>query len=338
VSCSPRCLINSSSRARQNSRINCLHTNKACIRSLDAPGALDERLTGYPIRAICSGDLEDMKKIALGLATATLTLMAGNAFADGLPTRYAPAACCAFSWTGFYVGVNAGGAWGDGESNSPLRNLGGGQEYIPSVVADINAQAHRSFDPSAFTGGVGLGYNIQHGSLVFGVVADFNSIRLKESKTVVANFTGFGPPVTYSDQVAANWLITTRAKLGIAAGQLLFYGTGGAAFTDLKYRHQFIEGAFAGTSNGTESAKLSETKTGWTVGGGVDYALSRNWTIGAEYLFADFGKVSSVGNRVIFPGGPGTSVFDHSAELTTNIVRANLTYKFGGDCCAAPLK
>jgi outer membrane immunogenic protein len=267
------------------------------------------------------------------LAAATVAALTGIAGVANAADIYAPAAVgykdvvvVAPIWAGFYVGANLGGAWSNSHAYSPLYNTGAGQQYIPSVVTDINAQANRNLDTSEFTGGGQIGYNIQRGNFVAGAVVDFDSFALSKSQSTVTNFTGFAPPVTYSDSISTSWLLTARAKLGYAADQYLIYVTGGAAFTNLKYQHGFIEGVFPGTSLGTENSTVSATQSGWTVGAGIEYALSHNWSLGAEYLYVDFGKVAQRGSPVIFPGGPGSSFFDHSADLTANIVRATINY------------
>ena len=109
---------------------------------------------------------------------------------------------------------------------------------------------------------------------------------------------------------------------------VLIYGTGGVAVTDLHYRHQFTEGVFPGTSSGTETATASSDKVGFAAGGGVAWALSNNWSVKAEYLHVDFGTISTAPTAVVFPGGPGGSIFNHSADLKADIVRVGADYKF----------
>src|SRR5437667_3352 len=108
-----------------------------------------------------------MKKIALGLATATLALMAGDASADGLPTRYAPAACCAFSWTGFYIGANAGWARVEADTSGALNPLE--PTTTAAQKADVARALTHDFNDSSFIGGVQGGYNWQTGAIVLGL-------------------------------------------------------------------------------------------------------------------------------------------------------------------------
>lgn len=272
----------------------------------------------------------------------SLALLAAAAFvslaaAADLPARApvytkAPAALVAADpWTGFYIGGNVGGAWGRFTTDSPIANSGAGTTYIATVITDINAQRARSFSPSAFTGGVQAGYNAQFGNVVVGVETDINSFRLTGNSVVVAAFTGFPGPgalPTYTDSVSTSWLFTGRGRVGLASNNTLFYVTGGVAVTNLSYTHTFAEGTFAGSAGGTETSTASATKTGWTVGGGLEYAWARNWSVKGEYLYLDFGSVTSTA-PVIFPGPVvGGSVFTHTAKLTASVARLGINYKF----------
>jgi len=99
---------------------------------------------------------------------------------------------------------------------------------------------------------------------------------------------------------------------------------GGLALSDVKHRFEFSD-TFA---SATESASASTT-VGWTVGGGIELMMCRNWTMKAEYLYVDFGKdsasgvvVNTVAPQISFP------TLAHEADLTTQIARAGINYKF----------
>ena len=146
----------------------------------------------------------------------------------------------------------------------------------------------RANSPEAFE----AGYNWQPSNFLFGLEGDIKSFHLHGS-------ANFGPVVyhggagtfTLISNASTDWLATARGRLGYAAGTWLFYATGGFAFTDLHGNFSFAETAFGGS----EAASLSSSKTGYTVGGGVEASLSRQWSVKAEYLFVDFGKVSAFG-------------------------------------------
>ena len=238
----------------------------------------------------------------------------------GLIQFKAPPALAAppvYSWTGAYVGLNAGGGWGKLDTTSswsPIINANGPQ---------YTAMASPSFDSSFFTGGGQVGYNYQIGAIVLGVEADFEAFRVRGSfgPTTYVVATG-GATETVSSSFSTNWLFTGRGRIGFVNGPWLFYGTGGVAVT--KYSYQ----AFSGDSIGeTEFSNLSTTKTGYAAGGGVEYAWSPNWMIRAEYLHVGFSgaSVSTVCTCIIVPG----TVFTHSlSRLDADIGRVAVSYKF----------
>ena len=104
-------------------------------------------------------------------------------------------------------------------------------------------------------------------------------------------------------------------RLSIAA-------TGGLAVTELKYNNTFTDTFAAASENGS----VSKTKAGWVVGGGVEYGITRNWSVKAEYLYMDFGSVSSTG--VVSTNIAQTATLGHFADLKANIMRAGINYRF----------
>jgi outer membrane immunogenic protein len=124
-----------------------------------------------------------------------------------------------------------------------------------------------------------------------------------------------------------DWLFTSRGRLGWAATpRLLLYATGGLAVTNLKVGNSFVTSNNpANTSTGASSQ--SETRAGWTVGAGTEWAFYHNWTLKAEYLYVNFRSISTtafVNSNFATP-----DVFTTSADLKANIVRVGLNYKFG---------
>jgi outer membrane immunogenic protein len=103
------------------------------------------------------------------------------------------------------------------------------------------------------------------------------------------------------------WIGTLRPRAGVAADNFLLYGTGGIAYS---------------TGDDTRFTTSAQPRAGWTVGGGVEYAPAKQWSLGLEYLYADFGKAQSRTNFST-PGSPNE---DHS-----QILRGRLNYRFGWD-------
>ena len=270
-------------------------------------------------------------RITLALALAG-TLVSMPVLADGMPANYYAAApvVAPFSWTGIYFGVNAGYADASSSSSSKMVCADGVScGFIsPNDLNIIGNTGTGSFSSGAFVGGVQAGYNVQSGTLVVGVETDFNAFSLDMSRTgsgVAASFGG--DPFSTATKVTADWLYTARLRAGfVPVSNLLVYVTGGLAVTDLHVTNSFtdtLSPVYAGTSS------RSSVKPGWTIGGGVEWALGNNWTVKGEYLYVDFGSVKTT--TLINSCGAACPPFNDyttRADLNANIVRAGLNYKF----------
>jgi len=227
-----------------------------------------------------------MKRLILaGFAALAVATAAVSAQAADMPRRHtmptkAPAYSPPYSWTGFYVGINGGGAWGRSDWSNAIGSAG----------ADLSG---------GLIGGT-IGYNYQMGQAVFGLEGDLDWSNLRGSVSSAVCPTG-------SCETRNSWLGTARGRIGYAFGRFLPYVTGGAAFGDIK-----------ATPAGLGST--TTTKTGWTLGGGAEFAIAGPWSAKVEYLYVDLGKGScDVGAGCI----AGTDV-----NLTSNVVRAGLNYRF----------
>src|ERR1043165_6809720 len=281
-----------------------------------------------------------------------LALLAGPAIAADLPMKAPVAAAVAapaWNWTGFYIGAHGGGTWGRAEiTHSAIPALAG--EAFPEDAAAVTAASSPLLNPNGYVAGGHAGFNYQTRSFVWGIEGDFSYFRLRASSAGTFPFPStlaggiIGPPtLTFntSTEISTDWLLTVRPRLGFAAGNALFYTTGGLAVTNEKVNQ--VTGVLNGA---TFTSSISETRLGWTVGGGIEYMLSPNWTIRAEYLHLDFGTASGPGVNNVPAGvlgnlpctagqavitGPGTYTgCSISSRLTAELVRAGITYKFGG--------
>jgi len=247
-----------------------------------------------------------MKRFALVLAASALA--AGSAFAADLPAKApvykAPVAAPIFSWTGFYIGVNAGYSWG--RQDNSLQATGGGIISGNSNSDKING----------FIGGGQIGYNWQINQFVLGIEADLQASGQKGDGTFFVPGTAVilvVPPTnfTYTDKL--DWFGTVRGRLGFAMDRWLPYVTGGWAFG---------RGTVSGSSTGAIVSTFSGSKNynGWTLGGGLEYAFDRNWSVKAEYLYFDFGTGPTVAVT------PAVNVV--SGKMTDNIARLGVNYRF----------
>jgi len=159
-----------------------------------------------------------------------------------------------FSWTGFYVGLNGGYAWGDADVSNTFGSFTTGTQ------------------DGWLIGGT-LGYNLQTGNWVWGLEGDFDYALIKGNTSNTLS-CGVG-----SCTVEDTWFATLRGRIGYAFGRWLPYFTGGGAFAGLKVT----------PAGGTDS---TDTTTGWTLGAGIEYAFLGAWSAKLEYLYADLGKAT----------------------------------------------
>ena len=278
-----------------------------------------------------------LKTFAAALAATTI---AGSAFAADLPSRKVAPAYIApapiMTWTGLYIGLNAGYGWSDNARfNHGLTNVTGTAGLIYGVPANQALGSALGTGSGAssggFTGGGQVGFNYQMGSLVTGLEADIEYFR-RSARIAGAGIDTTGNTLMVSNNVSASYLATVRGRLGFALDRALLYVTGGLAMSDLKYTSTMF--TTLGTGFGT--FQTSGTKLGWTVGAGVEYALTNNWTIKGEYLYTQFSGASGIG--LLGPNAGGFSNFYVSSvgKQSNHIVRAGLNYKFGW-ASAAPV-
>jgi outer membrane immunogenic protein len=282
-----------------------------------------------------------MKRFWLGTA-AVAGLLSGPAIAADMPVKARAAAAPADPWSGFYIGLNAGGAWGRSDATTAVDcspNNVPPAYLCAATFAQANGPAvdnagSGTLKASGFTGGGQLGYNLRAGSnVVFGFETDFDAFTLTGSRKVgglyPVNAPGpsAGQAFTVGSSFDTDWLFTLRGRLGfLATPDWLIYATGGLAVTNLQVTNSFTDATNAGAS---ESASTTTNKVGWTVGGGVQWALSRNWSVKAEYLYLNFGGVTANGIITNASAGAGYAQgISTSANLTTQVARGGINYKF----------
>jgi outer membrane immunogenic protein len=272
--------------------------------------------------------------ISLFAATAFILGTSGSAFAADMPVKAPPPAPPPFlvaTWTGFYVGLNAGGNWGTSNRSTEVVTPGNffDSTCFPPISScfvntiDVQNAGAQKTDTRGFVGGGQVGYNWQTDNIVLGIETDFEYFRSAgTSSKTVAVVSGSPGTVTVTSSISTDWLYTLRPRLGWAVNNWLFYATGGLAVSNLKPSWTYSDSHFGTSAAGS----FSNTKTGWTVGGGVEAMLPNRWVVGVEYLFVKFNNVSST--VPIFIAGPPPQNFSHSADLETNIVRARLSKLF----------
>ena len=239
-----------------------------------------------------------MRKSEFGfVGFAALTALIGSsALAADMAVKApmtAPAQSAASNWTGCYIGMEGGGAFGHTT-----------QTQVDSPV--LSGVTIASGGIGGGLVGASAGCNYQTGTWVLGIEDDFSWTNYRESHNAE-------PPFITSDvlTVSSHWLDTLRGRVGYAAGNTLWYVTAGAAFADVETG--IVAPVFGAAATATHNV------AGWTVGGGVEWApFGPHWSVKAEYLFVGYPTTA-----FILLGGGGASV-----ELNENIIRAGLNYRF----------
>jgi len=224
-----------------------------------------------------------MKKLLLAsvgvLALGVASASAADIARRRAPPPPAPVVTPVYNWTGFYVGINGGGGFG----RSSLSNTRG------TTAFNVDG---------GLVGGT-LGYNYQINRLVLGLEGDIDWADINGNTS-----NGICTGITCSTK--NDWLATVRGRVGYAFDRFMPYVTGGAAFGDVKTSMT----GFSGQTN---------TQTGWTAGGGLEFAINGPWTAKVEYLYVDLGGDTCPAANC----GLSTNTNFH-----TNIVRAGLNYRF----------
>lgn len=207
-----------------------------------------------------------------------------------------------------------------------------GAGLMPNAAAVSTAYSGSS-SSSGLTGGAEAGYNWQTGAAVYGVELDLESLpRASTQRAGVfplagvnlgAPFFPAGTTFTGSTTVGVDWLFTARGRLGWAFDNVLVYGTGGLAETRLN-----TSSSYADSNGGLGSWNSVAAKTGWVAGAGVEYALSQGWSVKAEYLYVNFGAVTAPGTIIGPAVGGYANALSTSNDLTVQIARAGVNYKF----------
>ena len=228
---------------------------------------------------------------------------------------------------GFYVGATVGGA--SIHSNPSTTTVFSPTGYFSSSSPTaINLIGQQAITANGFTGGVQVGYNFQFSHFVFGLEGDYSSLNLSGSKSGTNFYPCCAPTnFTVNQNVTTSGLFDYRARLGIANGHYLAYVTGGVASATVNYTAVFTD-TFA---TAKENGGYNSTRSGSVFGFGAEDKINPRVSIKGEYLFANFGSVTTTSTNltaftppIAFP----TNVFTHSANLSASLVRLGVNIHF----------
>jgi len=219
-----------------------------------------------------------------------------NAADMSRPVYKAPMVAPAFSWTGLYVGAVAGYAWGEADiAHNGILGLAG--------LSTMRTK------PDGWLAGGTVGYNYQQGNLVLGTEGEFYWSNLDGSATTSLPLGGGTFVGTYSN----NWTGTLSTRLGVAFDTILVYSKAGVAWANNDYTLGIVAPA--------ASVSMSETETGWLVGGGVEWAFARNWSAKIEGTYMNFGSKSREFPTPVVPAPV-------SIDANVSTVKFGVNYRF----------
>jgi outer membrane immunogenic protein len=234
-----------------------------------------------------------------GVALAAVSVATTGAWAADLPVAspaYKAPVIAPFTWDGLYIGAHGGYGWGTDTSSFPGFGVAS------------------SLSPKGGFGGGQIGYNTSFtNNWLLGYELDLSGGNIQAS----------GPswlPTAFSATSKTDYFGTMRARVGYGFDHWLLYATGGAAWA----HNTFDETAIG---SGAVAFGRNQFYLGWTGGAGVEYALDRNWSVKAEYLYAALGKERDT----VFTLG------ERSTELNLNLISLGVNYRFDGSAGATPV-
>jgi outer membrane immunogenic protein len=240
-----------------------------------------------------------------------------------------------WNWTGFYVGVDAG--YVSSRSFSSTQAAVSATPYLLATpvpngtLATFNTSAVDTLNARGTEGGVHAGYNWQLKPFTVGVEIDYGAFRTRGVRDAVFLLPATTAPVAplavaqLHHETNTDWLFTVRPRVGWVYSVLYGYITGGAAFTNINASTVYSDNSNVGLPNGFVAT--SQSKAGWTIGGGLEVAIAPRWTLRAEYLRVEFSGANGVG-RITDPLRNTFNSIALSADHKSDIVRVGVSHKF----------
>lgn len=243
-----------------------------------------------------------MQKLLLGSAAFAVLIAAGSAMAADMPAKApvykaAPAVAAAYNWTGFYLGGHVGYGWARDQW----------QQYNAAGLAITETT---TFNSKGALGGLQLGYNFQTGPWVWGIEGEYSWANLKGDRrdlpgTFLCN-TGFACATNVRS------VADVALRLGYAWNTTLLYLKVGGAWARETYSFPIVGGT-------GDLANVSDTRSGWLGGIGVEYGFTPNWSAKLEYDYIGMGAK----HEIFAPGG-----FDIRIGQNIQAVKLGVNYRF----------
>lgn len=245
------------------------------------------------------------------LASATLLFAAGAANAADM-VDVAPVT----DWSGFYVGVHGGYGWANFDGSADIVT----GEDTPEFLTGFDYG--QDLDGDGFFAGLQAGFNWQMDSIVLGIEGDISKSWIGADNDVALDL--FGDPaiadVNVETDTSIDWFGTARLRAGfLATPDLLLYATGGLAWGSVDTDVDVDVLGFAGDFSDGDST----THMGWTIGAGLEYAVSEAVSIKAEYLYIDLGEEDVLDVDLVTG-----DTLEAEQDVNFHTVKAGLNFRF----------
>ena len=260
-----------------------------------------------------------MKRLAV--AFVGLGALMGSSFAADVTAPYynpPPPFLPIDTWTGFYIGANAGWIGSSGNTNINTGTDTGHGGLALGLIPGTIGVSH-----NGLIGGGQIGYNWQYGpNWVWGIEADFDGTSAKGTATSAFPGSVAIPPMTSVFSRELDTPGTVRARAGYPSyPNLLWYVTAGLAYGESKLSSAWLCPACLPPTGAGTALQTSSTLVGWTAGAGIEWMFAPAWSVKAEYLYVDLGNQSNTNTGF-------NSTITSKVNERDNIVRAGVNYRF----------
>lgn len=235
--------------------------------------------------------------------------------------------CGALGWDGFYAGVNAGGALGTAKMSFDPNGLFRGP--TAGDIADGNFfRSTRDLNSTGLAGALQVGYQARRGRFVPGLEAEVGHLGLKDSFSLRASVPGSGNTYQFNQDFLTTFFSSLRPRLGYVperfSDNVMLFATAGPSMTRVRVNQRLTQIGVNFISDGLSEARML---LGWAAGGGVEYALSKQLSVKAEYLYVDIGSIK----RDTVSGSPSNFAgytSSNRADLSAHIMRLGTSFHF----------
>lgn len=279
-----------------------------------------------------------MSLVAMSLVGMSLVASSGAAYAADLPRHkdYLPPppplqAPPAHQWGGLYVGGFAGGSFGSAAQSYGV-NSSWLATNLPPLIPFVNNAGSQNLGLRGADLGFEVGYDYAiNQNVVVGAAGDLSWNHVSGERQTTGFFPVIPIPFAIDQRLSSDWQASLRLRAGVTLmDNLLVYATGGPAWARFTYTTSFVDTLVPPFLPGaeTENASFRSTRLGWTLGGGVEWAISPSWSVDGEYRYTQFAAIKGTG--VLPLQQPvSTATIDHSAgPIRLNSLRVGVKYHF----------